>query len=202
MAAVASGAYPKPRGPAPVDFPCWDSLRGVWTSEMGGEGDERPRQTLQLKNKQRSERRRRKRLEQRVAADAPLARTRGRPADPAGKQQRQAMHDLSNNMILRLSGLGLQLQRLCMHGLLQQASLARCVGKGGSINSRHMSERSYSYMVGPRRSFGGTVSPVLQGQVLDAGPLILISVLWTGQLVLHTRELRWQKLKRQRWQWK
>ena len=86
MAAVALGAHPKPRGPAPVDFPCWDSLRGVWTSEMG---DERPRQTLQLKNEQRSERRRRKRLAQREAAGEPLERKRGRPADPVGKQQRQ-----------------------------------------------------------------------------------------------------------------
>ena len=53
-AAAAAGAIPRPRGAAPRDFPSWDSLRGVWTSEPGGDGERRPRQTLQSEYKDRT----------------------------------------------------------------------------------------------------------------------------------------------------
>ena len=88
-AAVAAGALPRPRGRAPRDFPCWDSLLGVWTEELGGEGEQRPKQTWRSEHHARSERRRTQRRAERAAAGLPLESKIGRPINPLSKRQQR-----------------------------------------------------------------------------------------------------------------
>ena len=88
-AAVAAGALPRPRGRAPRNFPCWDSLLGVWTEELGGEGEKRPKQTLRAEYQARSERRRAQRRKERAAAGQPLENKIGRPINPLSKRQQR-----------------------------------------------------------------------------------------------------------------